>query len=582
MDRKFIVGPPGTGKTRCLVDLYYEKVPTCSIERTQIISHTNNAADEICERIYNEKNARAYEKEHNVKIWEKLEEHKKLFNTDAREDRRVISTISYYCKENLKHPPMFDKESYLELSRRHPLFSQHYKKKPTDLHSLFSRHPFFKALGSAADNGKTLAEWWRDLPLQDAQKCPYNIHTLMELDHHYQYFKGDYNANKKSNNLLDFIDLIKKFNNENVPAPNLDLLIVDEAQDSSVPQIEALEKMETNVKESYWAGDPDQAIFEFAGAKPSLFAELARNPFKELKEGYRCPRIINEYCKQVISPVWDRYEGWRTWKPREELDANGKRTGVVVEGEKHTLENLVKCPKLELLVERLYAGESAIFCYRAAGETTIDSYNQAGFKIHGSFQKVTSFFKKYGIRYGEWEGDPNTEKSAYVPNWELECHRNFKLWIENKPIHLSLIEKIFKKSGSSLVARKKGNFDPRDLKSHKLIKKDYTFDEFLKLGLVNEKAKQYNDFFAVKLSEDLERKKYIQKTMYHNLDLQKTIKVFYGNIHKIKGSEFDNSILDETITRDEDRFTRCRLRYVACSRARKTLWLLKPTTGKKL
>ena len=152
MDRKFIVGPPGTGKTRCLVDLYYEKVPTCSIERTQIISHTNNAADEICERIYNEKNARAYEKEHNVKIWEKLEEHKKLFNTDAREDRRVISTISYYCKENLKHPPMFDKESYLELSRRHPLFSQHYKKKPTDLHSLFSRHPFFKALGSAAEN----------------------------------------------------------------------------------------------------------------------------------------------------------------------------------------------------------------------------------------------------------------------------------------------------------------------------------------------------------------------------------------------------------------------------------------------
>jgi len=31
----------------------------------------------------------------------------------------------------------------------------------------------------------------------------------------------------------------------------------------------------------------------------------------------------------------------------------------------------------------------------------------------------------------------------------------------------------------------------------------------------------------VKKSEDLERKKYIEKTMYHNLDLQKTIRSRY-------------------------------------------------------
>ena len=313
-----------------------------------------------------------------------------------------------------------------------------------------------------------------------------------------------------------------------------------------------------------------------------MFAELAKKPFKELEQGYRCPKVINEYCKKVIKPVWDKYEGWRTWEPREELDTVGKRTGVVVKGEMHILENLEHCPKLPLLVERLYAGESAIFCYRAEGKTTIDEYDKAGFKIHGSFQRVTSFLKKYGIRYGEWEGDPNTEKSGYVPNWELEAHRNFKLWVEGKPIHLSMIENIFKKASSDLIARKNGDFEPRDLKSHNLIKKEYTFEEFLKRGLVNEEAKQYNNFFAVKKSEDLERKKYIEKTMYHNLDLQKTIKVFYGNFHKIKGSEFDNSIVDETITRDENEFTKCRLRYVACSRAKKTLWLLKSTTGKKL
>tara|TARA_R110000796_G_scaffold178781_2_gene295431 strand:+ start:211 stop:1959 length:1749 start_codon:yes stop_codon:yes gene_type:complete len=582
MDRKFIVGPPGTGKTRYLVNLYYDKLQVHPIERTQIISHTNVAADEICERIYNEKNAKEYEEKNNVQIWDKLEENKKLFVSENKEDRRVISTISYYCKENLRHPPMFDKESYIELCRRHPFFMRHYSnKKSFDLKSLSSKHPFFKAIGFAADNGMTLPEWWRTLHLNDQQKYRYTRYNLEELNDYYQDFKSDYKVNKKSDNLLDFIDIIKKFNDK-APLPELDLLIVDEAQDCSVPQLNALKKMETNVKESYWAGDPDQAIFEFAGAKPSVFADLAKNPFKELKEGYRCPRIINEYCKKVISPVWDKYEGWRTWKPREELNANGERTGVVVEGEKHLLENLEHCPKLPLLIEKLYNGETAIFCYRAEGDTSIKPYNSHNFKIRGSLEKVTKFLKKHGFRYGAWQGDPNTEDSAYVPNWELECHRNFKLWVESKPIHISLIEKMFKKSNSLLIARKKENFNPKDIKSHKLIQKEYTFDEFVKLGLVNKEAKQYKDFFAVKVKDDIERKQYIKKTMYHNLDLQKKIKIFYGNFHKIKGSEFDNSIVDETITRDEAEFTRLRLRYVACSRARKSLFLLKTSTGKKL
>ena len=72
MNRKFIVGPPGTGKTRDLVNLYYEKIQLYPIERTQIISHTNIAADEICERIYNKENAKRYEQKNNVIIWDNL------------------------------------------------------------------------------------------------------------------------------------------------------------------------------------------------------------------------------------------------------------------------------------------------------------------------------------------------------------------------------------------------------------------------------------------------------------------------------------------------------------------------------
>ena len=115
---------------------------------------------------------------------------------------------------------------------------------------------------------------------------------------------------------------------------NIKVLIVDEAQDSSVIQRKAEEIMSKNVEYFYKAGDPDQSIFEFAGADPDSFHREFANPEIELEQGYRCPRVINEYCKKIINPIWTTL--WifeRVWKPKKELDENGNRTGVVVEGE---------------------------------------------------------------------------------------------------------------------------------------------------------------------------------------------------------------------------------------------------------
>ena len=82
------------------------------------------------------------------------------------------------------------------------------------------------------------------------------------------------------------------------------ILMVDEAQDSSVIQRAAEKKMAAAVDIFYKAGDPDQSLFEFAGANPDEFHKEFANPEIELKQGYRCPRVINEYCKDIIRPLW--------------------------------------------------------------------------------------------------------------------------------------------------------------------------------------------------------------------------------------------------------------------------------------
>ena len=65
-------------------------------------------------------------------------------------------------------------------------------------------------------------------------------------------------------------------------------------------------------------------------------------------------------------------------------------------------------------------------------------------------------------------------------------------------------------------------------------------------------------------------------------DLGRHPRVFVENIHTVKGEEYDNSVVDLTTRREEEDFTKRRIKYVACSRARKTLWLIKSKNGTTL
>ena len=72
----------------------------------------------------------------------------------------------------------------------------------------------------------------------------------------------------------------------------------------------------------------------------------------------------------------------------------------------------------------------------------------------------------------------------------------------------------------------------------------------------------------------LKTKNYIRNIVKEGRD-QDEFRIFVANIHTIKGMEFDHVVLDLTIPREEPKFTKKRLKFVAGSRARKTLWLIK-------
>lgn len=91
----------------------------------------------------------------------------------------------------------------------------------------------------------------------------------------------EYDSFKKSRGLIDYTDmetLVRDLLNQpvvqNILSEELDLLMVDEFQDTSPLQLELFLKLSQLAKHSIWVGDPKQSIYGFRGAEPALMQAI--------------------------------------------------------------------------------------------------------------------------------------------------------------------------------------------------------------------------------------------------------------------------------------------------------------------
>lgn len=93
----------------------------------------------------------------------------------------------------------------------------------------------------------------------------------------------EYDQYKKQRGLIDYIDmevrikeLLKAPVIEQVLSEELDLLMVDEFQDTSPIQLEIFLRLSQLAKFSIWVGDPKQSIYGFRGADPQLMQAIIK------------------------------------------------------------------------------------------------------------------------------------------------------------------------------------------------------------------------------------------------------------------------------------------------------------------
>lgn len=541
MNPKFIAGPPGTGKTHdFILKKYSELFEKYNYDKIVVLSHTNVAADQIREAIANLK----------------IVKDKNINDSDLED---YICTIHSYCKNKLVKKDVFDYEDHNNLCRINSSFN---KIKVNKYDDLSRDHGFYKFLNDAHGQGyyHDLRGFYMRRDTDRSSYNPYGIRTIEELKAIYEKYKQD-------NSLFDFMDMIQEFIHK-AKAPDIDALIVDEAQDSNKPQIKALEKMAANVKDGhyYMIGDADQTIFEFAGSDPEYFHTLSKNTTEELEEGKRCGKTINSLCKKIIDPIWKHYGYTRKWLPavytdrhlKENKIVKGFKVGDVIKGNKYYLPDLKASGALEKLLDKIKnTNQTFLFTYR---QTPGD-------------RRIIDFFKDKAIQFEHVKGSTEVSKK------ELSCHQEWPKFIKGQLMSLKQIKSFWDYIGSKAIMKGKSkNKKPFE----NWINKDYSVDYLILNGLLNSNIKEYESFDQVRVKVDKEKLIYINK-LIKNFNSNKEVRVKYGNIHDVKGLTFDNVIVDESLYRDDEPyFVQLRLKYTAYSRGIFDCWTLCSETGKRL
>ena len=272
-----ILGPPGTGKTSRLLNICREKKSEgIDWDRIGFFSFSQKAAYEARDR--------ACEK----------------FNTSRKELVHFRTLHSYaYRHLPLEDTNLMKGKHWKELSEiiGFDLTSE------GDDETIYTNanHRYLSLINMSRLKGVPLREAWNG-----------NMDTLLwsKLD----YLNRAIIEYKKERKLFDYTDMIVDYVGSDVQ-PNFDALFIDEAQDMPKIQYDMVFKLINGSKETYLAGDDDQAIFRWSGADVDRFIKLKGN-VEVLGTSYRCPRRVYRLANTIIGRVKLRRP--KTWEPKEE------------------------------------------------------------------------------------------------------------------------------------------------------------------------------------------------------------------------------------------------------------------------
>ena len=266
-----VVGPPGTGKTRRLlneVQRYANK--GTKLNKIGYFAFTRKAANEARDRFLK---IRTDLTKKDIKYFQTL--HSLAFNRLGLKEENVMQELNYKaigetCGIQIKYA------SY----------------ETNNWNGIFSSNSEYLTMINLA----------RVRQISVTDQLDRNEHLSRIERDKLEAIEKEINNYKKVYGLIDFTDMIQKFLDKDV-VPDLDVIFVDEAQDLSLIQWSMINKIEQDTKCDVWiAGDDDQAIFGWAGADVDSFINYEAEEIP-LKQSERVPTSIQKMALSVIERI---------------------------------------------------------------------------------------------------------------------------------------------------------------------------------------------------------------------------------------------------------------------------------------
>lgn len=292
-----IVGPPGTGKTRCLLDDYL--LPALAADQSVLaISYTRAAAGEIRGRLA--RNLGGSERGY-----------RSIATTIHSESLRLIDPDRKRYKIGVDAPPEPDDEDEDPIDEGSRQFESalrwigiEHQTAITSWHACRLKFPNTRSQ-SVIDRLSAMAEI---NPIAFAPK--------VEAYEREKYDDGGLRTR------IDFVDMLELALDVE-PRP-VQLLLVDECQDLLNLQWEVVNRWRAVAGRTLLVADPDQAIYGWAGADGKVLTSWIRSgrPTRRLRRSWRVPRATHAWARSVIQSVEDRVDA-----PYDPCD----RAGQVIE-----------------------------------------------------------------------------------------------------------------------------------------------------------------------------------------------------------------------------------------------------------
>lgn len=363
--------------------------------------------------------------------------------------------------------------------------------------------------------------------LNESESWHLHVSILKRIQMEYALYKSKFNK-------FDFVDQIETYIQSGTP-PNLELLIIDEAQDLTPLQWKMVRMIAPYANKVIIAGDDDQAIHRWTGVDIEEFLNCSDDRHV-LDQSYRMPASVHRLSQRIVRRISRRQE--KVFKPTDEegrIDYHTSLRGIDFSQGSWTI--MARTNAMVREFAQALVQDSHMVSVR--GKSSVDT--------------------KCGEALLTWRRLCNGEAV------ELPTMKNFYAHV--------------RKQGDGAVV-KRGSADllnaaqPDSFLTHEQLVREF--------GMIAEK---HRDPFEVARFGDQDRR-YIEALERRGEDITSEPRIKVSTFHRMKGGEDDNCVVytgqhakgDERKTRYPD--DEHRAYYVGITRAKKNLHIIKGPPGK--